>query len=58
MSRSLAKNFDNLLRVDDNTLSPEGNPNLASNRLIHYCGYLGLDNLAAIEFDPDAEPTL
>jgi hypothetical protein len=36
------------------TLSvPEGNPNLATSRLIHYCGYLRRDNLAAVEFDPD-----
>ena len=41
-------------RVDYNTLFPEGNPNLATSRLIHYCGYLRFDNLAAVEFDPDA----
>jgi hypothetical protein len=43
-----------LLRVDYNTLFSEGNPNLATSRLIHYCGYLRFDNLAAVEFDPDA----
>jgi hypothetical protein len=50
----LIQDLDSLFGVDCHTLFSERNSNLAASGLIHYCGYLRLDNLAAVEFDPDA----
>jgi cyanophycinase len=48
------KNFNNLLGVDDHTRAFEEYPNLAPGGLVYNRRYFGLDNLAAIEFDPNA----
>jgi hypothetical protein len=43
-----------LFGVDYHTRAFEEYPNLAPGGLVCDCRYFGLDNLAAVEFDPDA----
>jgi hypothetical protein len=51
---SSVQDLDNLFRVDYHTRLFEKYPNLAPGGLVYNRRYFGLDNLAAIEFDPDA----